>query len=128
MNRRAMIVGAAAATAMVGIASCTRVDNEHTGSVSTPPSPPAPPAEPPKPSVPLKSVASGNGRYFGTAVQLSALSSDKSLQSVLARECSSITPEWAMKWDSLASGPNNYNFTAMDRQLAGPNAPVAACR
>lgn len=122
MNRRALIVGAAAAVAMGSVASCTQVDRQHTGSISAPAAPP-PVLSASRPPAALKNIASKAGRYFGTAVQLNALTSDTALRSALSRECSSITPEWAMKWDSLASGPGSYNFSAMDRlvDFAGRN-------
>jgi endo-1,4-beta-xylanase len=71
----------------------------------------------------LRAVASGGGRYFGTAVQAAALSGDDALRSTLTLDCASITPEWAMKWDALAPKPGAYNFNEMDRlaDFAGRN-------
>lgn len=34
---------------------------------------------------------------------------------MVSRDCSSITPEWAMKWDSLAPNSDHYSFGEMDR-------------
>jgi endo-1,4-beta-xylanase len=41
--------------------------------------------------------------------------SDQALRTALARDCSSLTPEWAMKWDSLAPSADHYSFEEMDR-------------
>jgi endo-1,4-beta-xylanase len=63
----------------------------------------------------IKTAATRRGCYFGTAVQASALSNDGTLRQVAINDCSSLTPEWAMKWDALAPAPGGYRFADMDR-------------
>jgi endo-1,4-beta-xylanase len=117
VKRRNLIAGATAALVLGQLAGCARVDRTQTGSVTAPDRPPAGPAQPAtSPSVRgLRSAASNRGLYFGAAIQSAALG-DSRFRSNVVRDCSIITPEWAMKWDSLAPG-RTYNFGEMD-QLA----------
>jgi len=118
VKRRNLIVGAAAALTVGQLVGCARVDRTETGSVTT--SPDQAPARQPRPATPppvraLRSAASSRGLYFGAAIQAGTLG-DSRLRSIVVRDCSTITPEWAMKWDALAPG-RTYNFSEMD-QLA----------
>lgn len=111
MNRRDLIIGASATLAAGGLASCTAVDNTHTSAIA-----PQPVTRPVQVSTAsgLRSAAAKSGRYFGTAVQAAGLN-DSGLRAILTRDCSSITPEWAMKWDALAPTAGRYQFDEMDR-------------
>ena len=109
MNRRAVIVGAVAAIAVGELSSCT--SRTHNVATVSPPQPAPGAVGGPPPS--LRAVASARGCYFGTAVQASMLGSS-ALRATLTRDCSSITPEWAMKWDALAPA-GGYAFGEMDR-------------
>tara|TARA_R110002124_G_scaffold63350_31_gene173339 strand:+ start:13716 stop:14828 length:1113 start_codon:yes stop_codon:yes gene_type:complete len=110
LNRRDLIIGASAAIAAGELAACSAVDETHTAGISPQPMP--------KSSIQrtsgLSSAASRSGRYFGTAVQAAGLN-DSGLRAALNRDCSSITPEWAMKWDALAPSAGSYRFDEMDR-------------
>lgn len=113
MRRRKLIIGAAA-LAVGQLAACASVDRTHTGSITPPADATAGSANKTAPSLRgIRGAASARGLYFGAAVQ-SATLGDGRLRSSVERDCSVITPEWAMKWDSLAPGPT-YNFAEMDR-------------
>lgn len=110
MNRRSLIVAAAAALAVGELSSCTDVGRSRTAALQPQTAPATGSSTPPS----LRAAASKRGRYFGTAVQSSFLS-DSAMRAALIRDCASITPEWAMKWDALAPTDNSYAFTEMDR-------------
>jgi len=118
VKRRDLIIGAAAALSVGQLIGCARVDTTQTGSVTA--TPDQTQARQPRPATPppvraLRSAASSRGLYFGAAIQ-SATLGDSRFRASVVRDCSIITPEWAMKWDSIAPS-RNYNFGEMD-QLA----------
>jgi endo-1,4-beta-xylanase len=117
VRRRNLIVGAAA-LAVGQLAACASVDRTHTGSITAPADRPSPeaPAKAAAPARGIRSAASSRGIYFGAAVQSGTLG-DGRFRSSVERDCSMITPEWAMKWDSLAPS-RTYNFGEMDQVAA----------
>lgn len=116
MRRRNLIMGGAA-LAVGQLAACAAVDRTHTGAIRAPAdAAPEAPAKTVPPARGIRSAASSRGIYFGAAVQSAALG-DGRFRSSVERDCSVITPEWAMKWDSLAP-TRNYNFDEMDQLAA----------
>lgn len=64
----------------------------------------------------LRSVA--GSRLIGTAVGLPELDSDAAYRAVLAREFNAVTPENAMKWESVEPQRGVYDWTAADEIVA----------
>ncbi len=64
----------------------------------------------------LRAVA-GN-RLIGTAVGLPQLDTDPDYAAILAREFNAVTPENAMKWESVEPTQGHPNFTAADEIVA----------
>ena len=84
-------------------------------------SPTAQPATQPAASSPsagpaLRSVA--GSRLIGTAVGIPELDSDAAYRAVLAREFNAVTPENAMKWESVEPQRGVYDWTAADEIVA----------
>lgn len=73
---------------------------------------------PGRPPATLSSAAARSGRWFGSAVRSEHLAAGHPLRPLLLRECSSFTPEIALKWDALEARQGVLDFTAMD-ELAG---------
>ncbi|WMT86767.1 endo-1,4-beta-xylanase [Pelagibacterium sp. 26DY04] len=68
----------------------------------------------PSASTPL-SVEAARGRLrFGTAVHDNVIRPGSQSRSIIAAQCSSVTPEWSLKWNSLAPRPHTYNFAGAD--------------
>lgn len=68
---------------------------------------------PPSPELTLRYQAARRGIRFGAALRSEALCRSGNSGFFLA-ECSSITPEWAMKWESLAYSGAEYDFSDCD--------------
>jgi endo-1,4-beta-xylanase len=66
----------------------------------------------------LAEAARAGRRRFGTAVHSATLHSDAAGTAIITRECSSITPEWEMKWDQLAPTSGAYDFGKVDQLLS----------
>jgi endo-1,4-beta-xylanase len=62
----------------------------------------------------LGELAAKRHLRFGTAVNVDALASDPAYRTVLSREFSSVTPENAMKWESIEPTRGVLDFTASD--------------
>lgn len=62
----------------------------------------------------LARAAGGQGRYFGAAVRIDQIADDAELRRVVLRDCSSVTPEIHLKWDSLEPAPGRHHFAPMD--------------
>lgn len=121
VKRRVFLNGAIAALAAQQLGSCARAPEQGRSSAALEGGEAEPLAEAPRTpatspaSASIKAVATRRGCYFGTAVQAGALNRDTTLRRVVVNDCSSITPEWAMKWDALAPTPGGYRFADMDR-------------
>jgi endo-1,4-beta-xylanase len=70
------------------------------------------------PPAPLRSLAPARGVRIGAAVAYGALRDDVLYGKVLRREFDVITPENAMKWETLHPRPRVYDFTQADRIVA----------
>ena len=66
----------------------------------------------------LRSGAAAHGKYFGTAVDASVLSSDATYSSIAGSEFSQVTPGNEMKWDFTEATDNQYTFTKADQIVA----------
>jgi endo-1,4-beta-xylanase len=118
VKRRAFLNGAIAALAAQQLASCARAPDPGTANVGLEPQLPGQPLQAPIAEAnvaSIKAVANQRGCYFGTAVQATALNTDGILRRAIINDCSSLTPEWALKWDALAPTPGGYRFDDMDR-------------
>jgi endo-1,4-beta-xylanase len=62
----------------------------------------------------LSAKFSRNKLYFGAAVRIEEVMSEPDLRGVLLRECDHLTPEVALKWDSVESSPGSFDFRSMD--------------
>jgi endo-1,4-beta-xylanase len=67
---------------------------------------------------PLKQMAANKGIRFGFALNYHLLSSNPAYDALVARECSIVTPENAMKWEGLHPAPDEYTFTQADAIVA----------
>lgn len=68
----------------------------------------------PKPWVPLGKLAAARGIDFGMAVNPHRLADTPSYGELLARECTIVTPENAMKWEALHPARDRYDFQQAD--------------
>ena len=66
----------------------------------------------------LKDAAAGSGRYFGTAIAVSRLSSDGTYSSIAAREFNMVTAENEMKMDATEPYQGQFNFSNGDRLVS----------
>jgi endo-1,4-beta-xylanase len=58
-----------------------------------------------------------SGRCFGAAARIEDINRDSGLRDVLMRDCSSLTPEIHLKWDSLEWTKGDFNFSPVDDLL-----------
>jgi endo-1,4-beta-xylanase len=72
-------------------------------------------AESPPSTPTLRGLAAARGLRFGSAVDVSALSSDAAYATVLAQEFSSVTAENAMKWATVQPSPGERDWSGADR-------------
>ncbi|MEM7044713.1 MAG: endo-1,4-beta-xylanase [Pseudomonadota bacterium] len=100
-RRRELLKAASALPVILGLPNCR--------SAISCDDPPAPAAD-----EPLKVQASARGLLFGTAADRYLLESDSHYAETIASECSMITPENSMKWQSLQPTPDRYDFTHAD--------------
>jgi endo-1,4-beta-xylanase len=70
------------------------------------------------PAPPMRVLAAGAGVGFGTAVDASALGTDPVYRSTIAREFSTVSPENAMKWESVEPVRGTYTWTDADELVA----------
>jgi len=99
-TRRRFLQAAAASTLVPALSRCADVDT---------------PAALAQPKEGLRKLAGARRLRYGAAVQADQLSSWSESARVFADECSSLTPELAMKWARLAPTGNSYDFSSMDR-------------
>lgn len=69
---------------------------------------------PPAPDHTLRHFASRAGIRFGAALRSPILRQAPDFSPFYVAECSSLTPEWELKWESLTYGGESYNFTDCD--------------
>ncbi|WP_235215601.1 endo-1,4-beta-xylanase [Phaeacidiphilus oryzae] len=63
-------------------------------------------------------ASAAGGRYFGTAVSNSALTSDTTYTSILGSQFSAVTPENAMKWDTVEPNQGQFDFSGGDQLVS----------
>lgn len=73
-----------------------------------------PPNFPPVPEDALRYGAARRGIRFGAAVRADTVRHQRAQAGFFLAECSSITPEWSMKWESLAYSGPKYDFADCD--------------
>jgi endo-1,4-beta-xylanase len=65
----------------------------------------------------LYKTAQSGARYFGAAARIGDITGDSELRAVILRDCSSLTPEIHLKWDSLEFSKGEFNFSPVDDLL-----------
>jgi endo-1,4-beta-xylanase len=65
----------------------------------------------------LASAASASGRYFGVAYT-NAHASDSTYSGIAGSEFNMVTPENEMKWDTVESSQNSFNFSPGDQVVS----------
>jgi endo-1,4-beta-xylanase len=70
----------------------------------------------------LRAAAQRRGRVVGTALAAPSATTDPSELALVAREYSSVTPENAMKWDTIHPARDRYDFAAADAIVAFAHA------
>ncbi|RIK87373.1 MAG: 1,4-beta-xylanase [Hyphomicrobiales bacterium] len=63
----------------------------------------------------LAQAAAASGRGFGAAVNAGTLRTRSHGYRAVLGQCSSVTPEWSLKWDRLCPRPGRYDFHEADR-------------
>jgi endo-1,4-beta-xylanase len=63
----------------------------------------------------LRALAGGHDLLIGTAVRIEALRSDSIYRNVLARQYNAVTPENAMKFETIHPAPDTYDFEEADQ-------------
>lgn len=66
----------------------------------------------------LKTAAQTRGLIWGGAVQQNQLKNDTEFAALVVQQCSSITPEWEMKWASMEPRRGQRNFARADAMAA----------
>lgn len=61
----------------------------------------------------LHSAASKKGLYFGTAISCEALQQDD-MRNLVRQQINSLTPENAMKWDTIHPEKGSFDWKQMD--------------
>ena len=77
--------------------------------------------------VPLSRLAARSGRHFGAAVRIEEIRAQADLRDAVLRECSSLTPEIALKWDAVERSPGAFRFEAVDDLLGFANRQGLRC-
>ncbi|WP_016952919.1 endo-1,4-beta-xylanase [Anabaena sp. PCC 7108] len=62
----------------------------------------------------LKERAAAKGLFYGAAVRINSLSSDKQFIANFVEECAILVPEWDLKWTSLRPNASSFKFTYAD--------------
>jgi len=66
----------------------------------------------------LSQLAARSGRYFGAAVRIEDILAEADLRGTVLRECASLTPEIALKWDAVERSPGAFRFGPIDDLLS----------
>ena len=69
-------------------------------------------------STTLQAAAARNGRFFGSAVQIAQIDTEKDLRETVLRECLMLVPEFEMNWNQLEGERGRLNFDGIDRLAA----------
>jgi endo-1,4-beta-xylanase len=78
--------------------------------------------------VPLRHLAERDGRYFGASVNVDLLGSSVPYTDVAKSQFDMITPENAMKWDTVEPSDGTFNFGPGDQVVAFARAHDARVR
>lgn len=65
----------------------------------------------------LSQLAARSGRHFGAAVRIEDILAEADLRGTVLRECASLTPEIALKWDAVERSPGVFRFWPIDDLL-----------
>ncbi|MDZ7969686.1 MAG: endo-1,4-beta-xylanase [Nostoc sp. DedSLP03] len=63
---------------------------------------------------PLRQLAAAKGKRYGAAISNEFLLKDKDYASLMARECSIVTPNGELKWDATEPQPGQFTFESAD--------------
>jgi endo-1,4-beta-xylanase len=66
----------------------------------------------------LRQLAKPTGMRIGTAVNTSALATDSTYRTLVAKQFNSVTPENVMKWEVVQPERSRYDFTDADKLVA----------
>jgi endo-1,4-beta-xylanase len=78
--------------------------------------------------IPLRVSAASHEMLVGTAVAVDPLGDDPKYARTLAREYNAVTPENAMKWDTIHPEPDRYDFGPADSIVSFARAHEMAVR
>jgi endo-1,4-beta-xylanase len=67
---------------------------------------------------PLGALAAKKNIFFGFALNYNLLSTNADYDALVARECTIVTPENAMKWEAVHPARDQYSFTQADAIVA----------
>jgi endo-1,4-beta-xylanase len=62
----------------------------------------------------LQAAAAHGGRFFGSAVRIDELNTEKDLRDAVLRECWQLVPEYEMNWNSIEPAYGELSFGKMD--------------
>lgn len=68
--------------------------------------------------MPLHRVAARASRHFGTCVRMDQLDADPALRGEVLAQCSSVTPEIHLKWNSIENKRGQFWYEPVDRLVA----------
>lgn len=71
-----------------------------------------------EPSAPVKRFARSAQRHFGTCARIDQLNAEPALLEAVLAQCSSITPEIHLKWNSVENKKGQFWFEPVDKLLA----------
>jgi len=66
----------------------------------------------------LRAMAAEKGLIFGAAIEPEAVDRDFGYETLLRRQCASLTPENVMKWNALRPARDQFDFSRADRFMA----------
>ncbi|WP_213456014.1 endo-1,4-beta-xylanase [Rhizomonospora bruguierae] len=112
--RRLAPAGALAAILLATLGCSATADADPHGSAPAAATPAAS-AKPPAPADrPLRTVAAATGVRIGTAVDVNALKNDALYERLVGQEFNTVTPENAMKWESVEPQRGVYTWEQAD--------------
>jgi endo-1,4-beta-xylanase len=77
------------------------------------------------PDIALRRQAADRGLVYGAAIEPDRVDHDPDFAALLRRQCGSLTPENAMKWNALRPARDRFDFTQADRVVALAHAQQA---
>jgi endo-1,4-beta-xylanase len=66
----------------------------------------------------LRDLSASKGVVYGAAIEPDTVEHDPDFGALLRRQCASLTPENAMKWNALRPARDRFDFSAADRVMA----------